>query len=167
MSIPPLPPVHPILVNFTAALVPAAFISDVLGRLLRRPSLNTAAWWMLLYAAIITPLTVIAGWVWLRQIGSVDLREMTIHKWLGTGLAIVFFLIVWWRWRYYRREQPPGWSYLLCLGLVVAALTVQGHLGGLVTFGDVQSASTPTNGTDARRQQDTQLQWRDSIEVKD
>lgn len=51
-----LPPLHPILVNFTAALVPASFVSDVLGRFLRRESLRSAAWWMLLYAAIITPL---------------------------------------------------------------------------------------------------------------
>jgi uncharacterized membrane protein len=30
-----MPPLHPILVNFTAALVPASLLSDVLGRLFR------------------------------------------------------------------------------------------------------------------------------------
>src|SRR5438045_2678361 len=34
-----LPLLHPILVHFTAALVPASLVSDVLGRLLRRQSL--------------------------------------------------------------------------------------------------------------------------------
>jgi len=53
---------HPILVNFTAALLPLSFLSDVLGRMLRRQSLHNAGWWLLLYAVLITPLTVAAGW---------------------------------------------------------------------------------------------------------
>jgi plastocyanin len=36
--------IHPILVNFTAALLPLAFLSDVVGRLLQRQSLHNAAW---------------------------------------------------------------------------------------------------------------------------
>src|SRR5438552_9346103 len=34
------PPLHPILVNFTAALLPTSLLSDVLGRLLRRADLD-------------------------------------------------------------------------------------------------------------------------------
>src|SRR6476646_10797974 len=55
---------HPILVNFTAALLPLALLSDLLGRWLKRSSLHSAAAWMVLYAAIITPLTGAAGWWW-------------------------------------------------------------------------------------------------------
>ncbi len=58
---------HPILVNFTAALLPLALFSDLLGLWLKRPSLHNAAAWMVLYAAIITPLTGAAGWWWKSQ----------------------------------------------------------------------------------------------------
>ena len=62
--------IHPILVNFTAALVPASVGSDIVGRMLRKASLHTAAWWMLVYAAAITPLTVFAGWWWKQKVGD-------------------------------------------------------------------------------------------------
>ena len=78
-----LPPVHPILVNFTAALVPVSLASDVMGRLLRKPTLVAAGWWTLFYATLATPLTVLAGWYWLRQMSDMDHPEMAIHKWRG------------------------------------------------------------------------------------
>ncbi len=58
--------IHPILVNFTAALIPASIASDLLGKVLRRQSFGDAAWWMLFYAALITPLTALTGWLWKR-----------------------------------------------------------------------------------------------------
>jgi uncharacterized membrane protein len=62
-----LPPLHPILVNFTAALVPASVMSDLLGRVLGRPTLSATGWWTMFYAAAITPFTALAGWWWLRS----------------------------------------------------------------------------------------------------
>ena len=41
---------HPILVNFTSALMPASIASDAAGRIFRKASLHSAAWWMLIYA---------------------------------------------------------------------------------------------------------------------
>ena len=90
-----LPPLHPILVTFTAAMIPASVLSELLGRLFRKPSLALAAWWMLAYGAIVTPLTVAAGWLWLRSMPPMDVPEMTLHKWLGTELAIVFIALAW------------------------------------------------------------------------
>lgn len=133
-----LPPVHPILVNFTAALLPASLLSDVLGRILRRPSLTAAGWWTLLYAAVITPLTALAGWWWFRQMADMDHPQMAVHKWLGTGLAAAFLALLWWRWRIRRRQADgaPGWPYLICAALLFLALVLQGHLGGTMSFGD-------------------------------
>src|SRR5438477_8003242 len=129
------PPLHPILVNFTAALVPASIVSDVLGQLLRKQSLFVAGWWMLLYAALITPFTALAGWVWLRQMGGMDMPPMTIHKWLGTALAVAFIALTFWRWRIHRRgEEVPSRLYLTCAAMIVGVLTLQGHLGGKMSF---------------------------------
>lgn len=167
------PPLHPILVNFTAALLPASLISDLLGRLFRKQSLNAAGWWMLLYAALITPFTALAGWLWLRQMGGMDIPPMSVHKWLGSSLAVVFLGLLFWRWRIYRRtDGTPGWLYLSCAALVVAALTLQGHIGGKMSFdsgneagGSDHSSSIRSDPTGAGGEHDPQ--WRDHIELKD
>lgn len=128
--------IHPILVNFTAALLPLAFLSDVLGRLFRRQSLHNAAWWMVLFEAAITPLTVIAGWWWKSQVGhDLPARMITVHQWLGTTAAALFVVLAVWRWRIQRREALPSVSYLALAGVAVLALVYQGSLGGAMLFG--------------------------------
>ena len=166
------PPLHPILVNFTAALVPASFVSDALARVLRRESLRSAAWWMLFYAAAVTPLTAAAGWFWLDDMGGMDHEgRMGVHKWLGTALAGVFVLLAWWRGRLHARGRAPGTLYLLAAGAVVAALTVQGHVGGMMSFGpghgteQTQPAdgSAPTGHGETGH--DHGIRWRDHIDA--
>jgi uncharacterized membrane protein len=173
------PPLHPILVNFTAALVPASLLSDVLGRLLRKPSFTSAGWWTLLYAAAVTPLTALAGWLWLRQMPGMDGAPMSVHKWLGTALAVALIALVFWRWRIHRRPGAvPRWPYLACAAAVVIFLTVQGHLGGSMSFGDSGGGeatapqhaeqSGPAHGNVPAHAADAGgLQWKDHIELKD
>lgn len=130
-----LPPLHPVLVNFTAALIPTSFVFDVLGRATRKESLRTAAWWTLLFAAVVTPFTAIAGWLWLRSMADMDHPQMAIHRWLGTGLAVTVVPFALWRGWLYRRGTAPGWRYLLSAVVVLAALVYQGDLGGTMSFG--------------------------------
>lgn len=137
----PLPPfswqnIHPILVNFTAALIPLSIASDLLGKLIRRESLNHAAWWMLFYAAALTPFTALFGWLWKNSMGNGTMDQvMFIHQWLGISLAAAFIILAGWRWTLYSRSQSPGVPYFLLAALVAAALMYQGHLGGSMAFG--------------------------------
>jgi plastocyanin/uncharacterized membrane protein len=127
---------HPILVNFTAALLPLAFLSDLLGLWWKRASLHNAATWMVLYEAIITPLTGAAGWWWKSQVGpALPPAVITVHEWLGTSLAVIFILLAIWRWRIQKRNAVPGISYMVVVAIVALALVYQGSLGGLMVFG--------------------------------
>lgn len=127
---------HPILVNFTAALLPLAFLSDLLGRWCKRGALHNAAAWMVLYAAIITPLTGLAGWWWKAKAASaLPPNLIALHQWLGTSLAVVFILLAVWRWRIYKRDAAPGLGYFLVAGIIVLALIYQGSVGGAMVFG--------------------------------
>lgn len=124
---------HPILVNFTAALVPVSFASDLAARLFHSESLRGTGWWTLLMAMVITPFTAIAGWLfWMKDDNGV--RAMEIHRWLGSSLAVVLIGVFLWRWRFHRRNTAPSALYFLVAVLVVAALVVQGTLGGNQTF---------------------------------
>ena len=136
--VPPTLPqqIHPILVNFTAALLPLALLSDLLGLIFRRQSLHDAAWWIVLYAAAITPLTAAAGWWWKHGVGpDLPAKLITVHEWLGTSLAAVFIVLALWRWNIHKRGVPPSFAYLGCALLAVLALIYQGSLGGTMVFG--------------------------------
>lgn len=127
---------HPILVNFTAALLPLALLSDLLGLWLQRPSLHNAAFWMVLYEAIITPLTGLAGWWWKFQIASaLPPNLIAVHQWLGTSLVVLVVALAAWRWRIHKKDAKPAAPYLIFAAIVMLALVYQGSLGGLMVFG--------------------------------
>jgi uncharacterized membrane protein len=124
---------HPILVNFTAALVPISVASDFIGRVVKIESLRHTAWWTLFYATAVTPFTVITGWLfWMPDDNGVT--SMTIHKWLGTGRAVLLFVLFVWRWKLRRKARWATVPYLIVGAAFVAALVYQGHLGGEQVF---------------------------------
>jgi uncharacterized membrane protein len=128
--------IHPILVNFTAALIPASVFSDLLGRLLRRESLKHAAWWTLLYAALVTPFTALSGWFWKRSIeAALSADLIAVHQLLGICLAFAFPILVVWRWRFHSRGESPGLAYFVTAMLTLLVLMYQGHIGGSMAFG--------------------------------
>ncbi|HVA67090.1 MAG TPA: DUF2231 domain-containing protein [Elusimicrobiota bacterium] len=125
--------IHPILVNFTAALVPVSLFSDLTARMSGRKSFEEVGWWTMLYAACVTPLTAAAGWLfWMKD--DVGVRGMEIHKWLGTSLALLIPALAVWRAYFYRRNRRPAAAYLLIGLLLVALLAYQGSLGGAQVF---------------------------------
>jgi uncharacterized membrane protein len=138
--------VHPILINFTAALIPVSVGSDILARIFDRQTLRDTAWWTLCFAAAITPFTAAAGWLfWMEDDDGV--AAMTIHKWLGTTMAALLVGLVLWRWRFFKSNSRPSVIYLLVALVVVGAVVYQGYLGGDQTFSmfGVPGAPSPPN----------------------
>jgi uncharacterized membrane protein len=124
---------HPILVNFTAALVPVSVGSDGAACLLKNLPLRHVAWWSLVYAVVVTPLTALSGWLfWMKD--DTDSTGMAIHKWLGTAMVFLLAGLFLWRRRFEERAQWVSVPYLLLGGVLVVMLAVQGHLGGVQVF---------------------------------
>ncbi|MBL8879206.1 MAG: DUF2231 domain-containing protein [Phycisphaerales bacterium] len=138
-----LPPAHPLLVNFTAGLFPAAVLADWLGRWRRRQSLRAAAWWMLLFAAVISPFTALAGWLWYREVGDMGHWQMPVHKWVGLSLAIALIPLAVWRGRLHILGKEPSLRFLIVATAVLAVMVVQGHLGATMSFEPSHDASQP------------------------
>lgn len=125
--------IHPILVNFTAALIPVSFGSDLLALIFHEESLRDTAWWTMLFAAIVTPLTAMTGWLFWAKDDS-GAKGMLIHKWLGTSFVAIAIVFALWRWSYYREKRWASAAYLAVLLIAVLALMLQGHLGGEKAF---------------------------------
>ncbi len=127
---------HPVLVNFTAALIPVSFFSDLAGRAFKLESLRATGWWSMFYAMVVTPFTIVTGWLfWMSDDKGVV--GMTIHKWLGTAFVLPLLGVFLWRLSAHRRKAWPSLGYLVVLAVVVAALAYQGHLGGNQVFSDM------------------------------
>jgi uncharacterized membrane protein len=125
---------HPILVNFTAALVPVSVLSDFVGRFRNDETLRHTAWWTLVCAVAVTPFTALAGWLfWMPDDNGV--LGMTVHRWLGTSLAVLLFGLFAWRFQLQRQQRWATAPYLVAGVLFIGALIVQGTLGGNKVFG--------------------------------
>ena len=131
--------VHPVLVHFTTALLPVSVMSDVLGKFSNRYFLTPAAWWMILYAALATPATAAAGWLWAGEItaatGGVEDRVLVMHQWLGILLAVCCSALAIWRGRTFMLRRKPDMVYLVAAGLTTLVVFYQGYLGGKMTMG--------------------------------
>lgn len=168
-----LPPLHPILVNFTAALIPVSVFTDLMMKVRPRESLRSVGWWTLLYAACLTPITALTGWYWLRQMPGMDDQMMTVHKWLGSATAIFLLFVLWCRWTFFRVNRPTNWPYIFVGLILVFAVVIQGHIGGRMSFGDApdgRSAPTPHPDSSAQsRPRDAQpktgIEWKDHLEL--
>lgn len=124
---------HPILVNFTAALVPVSVASDAAARYLKNISLRATAWWTLLYATVITPFTAVAGWLfWMKDDNGVT--GMAVHKWLGTSLVVLLAFVFLWRKKIRQSDDWVSLPYLAVAAVLVGLIAVQGHLGGAQTY---------------------------------
>ena len=138
-----IPVLHPIFVHFPVALLPVAVVCDLLGRLTGRSSLLHAGWWTLLFATIAAPVTAVTGWLWLWDMDEAGHWEMTVHRWLGTALPLALIGLVAWRYRFHAADKPCSWPLLVTLFAAVGAVTLQGHLGGMMTFGGKFEDSQP------------------------
>ena len=130
------PPIHPILVNFTAALIPTSVAADLLGRVFKTSSLRATGFWTMCLGAAITPLTALVGWLWMRSIGDMDHWQMSYHLWIGVSIAVLLIPLAIWRGRAQRKDRPVGAAYLLAALVLTGALVVQGELGGSMSFGN-------------------------------
>ncbi len=131
--------VHPVLVHFTTALLPVSLFSDVAGKYLRRYGLNEAAFWMLLYAAVATPLTAFAGWMWILTIATTTTGKISnalaTHQLIGIILTLCYLVLAVWRGRTYFLRRKPDVVYMFTAALVTVLLFYQGYLGGKLTMG--------------------------------
>lgn len=118
---------HPTLVHFPIALLTAAFLAELLARLLRRPQLQHAASFSYTLGALGSVPSAAFGWL-LAESTTHRGNELDYHRWLGVAVATVAILGMT---VFYRK---PG-ARLPLLALLAVLVGITGHLGGSLSYG--------------------------------
>jgi len=122
---------HPSIVHFPLAFFPAALFTAIVGR--RRPGFAKPVQFLVIAGGITAPLAMLFGWF----DGGLTLADtdplLRIHRWLGTGIGILGFGLAIWAWK--RPESDRSAGMLIGLGVLTAALIVQGWYGGAMVHG--------------------------------
>ena len=122
---------HPSVVHFPLAFIPAALFTAIVGR--RRPGFAKPVQFLVIAGGITAPLAMLLGWF----DGGLKLADtdplLRVHRWLGTGIGVLAFGLAIWAWK--RPESDRSSGMLAGLGVVTAALIVQGWFGGAMVHG--------------------------------
>ena len=93
-----IPPIHPMFVHFTIALLSAGLLCEILARIIKTESLKNVAWWNLLLGFFAIIGTVITGLIDEESVPHTgEVHEIVeIHETLGLtalGIFILLFLL--------------------------------------------------------------------------
>src|SRR2546430_12268254 len=101
-------PLHPMVVHFPLALLPIAFLADLLASVRRQPAIQSVGWWCLVGGYIGALVSAAAGYSdMLRANLQHETHELVDLHW-RTGLTLTFLLTVLFVWRVRRRKWPDA-----------------------------------------------------------
>ena len=122
---------HPFLVHFPLALFPVALVALVMAR--RRGGAVDLIRALIVVGGAAAAGAALLGWLNAGfQLSDKD-PLLLWHRWLGTLLGILGAGLGAWAWR--RASSVNSGAMVALLGLVTAALLVQGRLGGALIHG--------------------------------
>ncbi len=127
---------HPSLVHFPIALFLVAGLLEARAVLLRKARLSEATRIMVGLGALSALAAIVLGWMAMGwTYGRYD-RLHTAHQTLGTSIALLA-LGTWWAHETWLKGQGRaiGWLYALLLTGTVAAIAINGFMGGALVRG--------------------------------
>jgi len=144
-------PLHPAFVHFPIALVVVSFISDLLGRLFKKPTLRWTGFWSLFVALDFGAITAATGYwdmVRLRGVLGPTMRYVGFHEVIGFILVGVVIALTVWRLVYVRGDRSPGFAYLIAALLATGLVLFQGWYGGEMVYSQGAGVAAAGKGTE-------------------
>src|SRR5438128_2632947 len=126
---------HPAIIHFPIGLFIASVIFDSLAVWRKKPLFATVAYYNLLGAALTLPLAIATGlgaWQWQLE-GATLKGNLRLHMICAVTSALLIFFLCWMRSRLRAKNISPGVSYVAVTLFALMAITLTGHLGGIVS----------------------------------
>lgn len=126
---------HPVIIHFPIALFIASVVFELLAIWRKQPLFASVAYYNLLGAAMTIPLAIATGlgaWQWQLE-GATLKGNLRLHLICALTSASLIFLLCWMRSRLRAKSILPGITYLAVTLLALMAITLTGHLGGILS----------------------------------
>ena|ERR1700722_18326440 len=126
---------HPVIVHFPIALFMASVAFEVLAVWRNQPIFASVAYFNLVGAALSLPLTIATGlgaWQWQLE-GATLKGNLRLHLICALTSAALIFILWWMRTRLRATSRSPRVPYFVVTGLALMAITLTGHLGGILS----------------------------------
>jgi uncharacterized membrane protein len=126
---------HPVIIHFPIGLFIASVVFDLLAVWRKKPILAAVAYYNLLGAALSLPLAIATGlgaWQWQLE-GATLKGNLRLHMICAVTSALLIFFLCWMRSRLRAKNISPGVSYVTVTLFALMAITLTGHLGGIVS----------------------------------
>jgi uncharacterized membrane protein len=126
---------HPVIVHFPIALFIMSAVFEVLALWRKQPAFASVAYFNLLGAAISIPFTVatgLAAWQWQLE-GATLKGNLRLHLVFALTTAAIILLLFWRRYRLRTNGRSPRIGYFALMAVGLLAITVTGHLGGILS----------------------------------
>ncbi len=120
---------HPMIVHFPIAFLPAALFTAVIAR--RRPAFAAPVQFLVIAGGIIAPVAALLGWF--DAMGADPDPLLAVHRWLGTVIGLGGLGLAVWAWR--RPNENRGTGMIIGLAVITAAIVAQGWYGGAMVHG--------------------------------
>ena len=126
---------HPVVIHFPIALFIASVFFELLALWRKQPVLAAVAYYNLLGAAITLPLAIATGigaWRWQLE-GAALKGNLRLHLLCALTSALLIFLLCGMRRRFHNKRISPRIAYFTVTILALMAITLTGHLGGILS----------------------------------
>jgi uncharacterized membrane protein len=126
---------HPVIIHFPIALFITSAVFELLAVWRKQPLFATVAYYNLLGAALILPLAIATGlgaWQWQLE-GATLKGNLRLHMICALTSALLIFFLCWMRSRLRAKGFSPGIAYFAVTLFALMAITLTGHLGGIVS----------------------------------
>ena len=126
---------HPVIIHFPIGLFIASVVFDLLAVWRQKPILAAVAYYNLLGAALTLPLAIATGlgaWQWQLE-GATLKGNLRLHMICAVTSALLIFFLCWMRSRLRAKNISLGVSYVTVTLFALMAITLTGHLGGIVS----------------------------------
>jgi uncharacterized membrane protein len=126
---------HPIIIHFPIALFIASVVFELLATWRKQPVFAAVAYYNLVGAALTLPLAIATGlgaWRWQLE-GAAIKGNLRLHMICALTSALLILFLSWRRSRLRAKASQPRIAYFAVVALALIAITLTGHLGGILS----------------------------------